>query len=742
MIDEGIKKGLANYLLVPNPDVNLVAADFNWPHFINNCQTFIDEGLIDLGEMADAISAISGDLAIPNSKPTMIGTSTTCPTFTMIACYDVGWSTNQKALAKSIIRSSFKVEQLLEAKGKKYGSRLAAASKAYKRILVEKSQRLKTLPDGFGEDPWDLLRLSNDHITSESTLKDLLRLGEAAELETGGYKRVSKGRARSVRVTLETGPQGLLFESMDYRLTETGQLRSMPACAPPEDRSEKRKIISKERAYQRVATEASRNAKGRINSIKRSAQVLPIGHGAASSVDVARLLRWLCDAELELDEVKLAARLALLLMFLAGRPLDQILKFRVVESGDELEGQLPNVGGVRADGMRIYVPAFRPRAAKKVDDSWQKFVRPTCSHIVLPAPHLLRDVLNAYLTKYPRKNGSKLIRHTGATIEVAVKELLANEILPVKHTLTLHRFEAYLPLQLSNALGGRNIASFVLGIQIGGLVESQLYYISQRRQWVAERYQQAVAGLLDNLGLRSTFDKISSNELSGWVGSQVRSEIKVYRALGADIRLKLNELYSQRHQDYYYRLSHDYLTLYVLIGIQLLTGFRPFSSPISSFDDIDLITGFALVGDKAVDASHERRLVWLPPDFLEFLELYKKRRSASLVHSPAQKGVAPFFFYRSNMEPRDAKQGAIQELVEEFWDTPINAPRHFLVNYLIEQCVPSHVIDALMGHWTIGEEPYSAPSTLSPAQIRTELEGPITQLWHDLQWRIPKAMLR
>ncbi|MDH5766975.1 MAG: hypothetical protein OEZ38_13265, partial [Gammaproteobacteria bacterium] len=72
-------------------------------------------------------------------------------------------------------------------------------------------------------------------------------------------------------------------------------------------------------------------------------------------------------------------------------------------------------------------------------------------------------------------------------------------------------------------------------------------------------------------------------------------------------------------------------------------------------------------------------------------------------------------------------------------DLPLNFNRHYLRTRLREEGVAGEVIDAFMGHWELGQEPFGRYSSLSPIEYRSEIKNPLERILADDQWQVIKV---
>ena len=184
---------------------------------------------------------------------------------------------------------------------------------------------------------------------------------------------------------------------------------------------------------------------------------------------------------------------------------------------------------------------------------------------------------------------------------------------------------------------------------------------------------------------------------------------------------------------------HNALTRYVAIMVAYATGVRAVHSPIPKFADIDFESGFCLLSDKDTRDNYHTRLLWLAPVCLRQLQAYLDH--IRILYSKISV-IDSKFFSRVTIKRR----GAIEkELL--FFDTqerpravspktlhdfrtlpsgiilPANSNRHLLRSWLLRKGCPPEIIDAFLGHWFLGQEPWGPYSALSPVHYRKTLNN-------------------
>ncbi|MDY0268895.1 hypothetical protein [Trichloromonas sp.] len=181
---------------------------------------------------------------------------------------------------------------------------------------------------------------------------------------------------------------------------------------------------------------------------------------------------------------------------------------------------------------------------------------------------------------------------------------------------------------------------------------------------------------------------------------------------------------------------HNALTRYTAIFIAYATGIRAVTHPFPDGENIDHETGFCVISDKDSDDRYHTRLVWLPPDCHRQYLLY--RNHSKLVAS-IMANVRNDFFTRAQdrfffLDENGSPAAITPKRLYDFSDlpTPItiaeNGNRHMLRSWLLVRGASPEVINAYLGHWFLGEEPWAQHSALSPHQYRLSLSTHVQEL--------------
>lgn len=198
---------------------------------------------------------------------------------------------------------------------------------------------------------------------------------------------------------------------------------------------------------------------------------------------------------------------------------------------------------------------------------------------------------------------------------------------------------------------------------------------------------------------------------------------------------------------------HEKMTQYTTYLVAFSTGFRAISDPFLSAAEIDWESGFAVLSDKDNEDSYNSRLIWLPPVCLQQLLLFREHQQNALYRfnilipkiftnpdRPRRDEPGRYmFFAKKNIttdkyEAKTLRPTHLGQGLDQIYDLPLNSSRHYLRSRLLEKKCPIEVINAFMGHFERGEEPWGVFSGLSPLVYRDSLKENLIELLRKDGW--------
>jgi len=243
------------------------------------------------------------------------------------------------------------------------------------------------------------------------------------------------------------------------------------------------------------------------------------------------------------------------------------------------------------------------------------------------------------------------------------------------------------------------------------------------------------------------------DKIAAFVGSTVCPTQKTVKDLALSLIKRLDA--SRRQYDMTFDrlcMVHNDMTVYTLCMLGFATGYRAVRNPILNNDQIDRTTGLAVISDKDYEDHYNSRLVWIPPDCIEQLDNFHlhclRMRNDLLQLNPQLREQLPecdeFFIFKKNglkdifVEAPKSISGFLQKNVlidGNQYLLPLNANRHYLRSNLIQKKCPPDMVNCFMGHWELGEEPWSGFSSLSPMEFRSAMMKYLEPMFNKDGWR-------
>jgi len=200
--------------------------------------------------------------------------------------------------------------------------------------------------------------------------------------------------------------------------------------------------------------------------------------------------------------------------------------------------------------------------------------------------------------------------------------------------------------------------------------------------------------------------------------------------------------------------THNALTIYTSAFINFATGYRDVGDASFNLDEIDLETGFAVISDKDSVDEHHSRLTWIMDECIKQIQIYREYLHCVIEFAALK---LPNVYKLLSHDLLCIKQGnkisipglfiikkdKIVPLSPSIYESyfpysypyPANSHRHFLRSNLLEMGCPPDVLNAFMGHWEIGQEPWAGFSTLGAMDFRDAIAPLLTELLTSCGWR-------
>lgn len=129
-------------------------------------------------------------------------------------------------------------------------------------------------------------------------------------------------------------------------------------------------------------------------------------------------------------------------------------------------------------------------------------------------------------------------------------------------------------------------------------------------------------------------------------------------------------------------------------------------------------------------AAHNRQMLTAEQSDLQFISQLIKMKNA----------VGPLFYLDDIGSAQKLAPAQLTKLTRRF-GLEVNFGRHHLRSHLIQQQVHNELVNQILGHWSIGESPYSQFSQLSPYESNRVLRPVLSAVMEEQGWKAQRSML-
>jgi hypothetical protein len=245
----------------------------------------------------------------------------------------------------------------------------------------------------------------------------------------------------------------------------------------------------------------------------------------------------------------------------------------------------------------------------------------------------------------------------------------------------------------------------------------------------------------------------------GYVGSRLTPSQEAVQKLVS----KLHERMKEARQMFDWSTYHNLYTAYTVLMLDFATGSRAVDRKYSLATSINLPRGLVILSDKDAGDFYNTRIAPLPSHCLKQLAAYNKHRENVLMHlvqkqepktdallasihqcptawndyslrKYVQENISTFFFLDEKLHPVQKLPQQMRLHIKDIWHLALNVNRHYLRYQLRLHNVAGELVDALLGHWQHGEEPYGRFSTMSPREVIDTVEPVIEKIMIEDGW--------
>jgi len=629
---------------------------------------------------------------------------------------------------------------------------------------------------GYTRPSWFYIDLPADHTRYWVTSVADERAWGNGEVVT--YESLPAAHEREDVITAGTTPEEYAIPSsatIDWRELEDSRGETVESAPPASSRRQSDQTgesVQSRRADHApgelppLRTQYAR-ARGRARRVKMDIQHLPWHYHRVRRPHIGHIVRVLSEAYDEigaghLDHTPLRdALLSAAIALVTGARLDELTRIELNDSSAALAAEFVLA---YSPTKNLWVRAQKQAAHRKtsVADAPDSIARIVLSDVWGVGQHLDEHVVARLRQCDHQALKNAWNRH--------IRPQLAASGVPSKWT-KLPAMADVLPSWFKGQFGeGNQLPVAMIFDQSDPLVATHRFYSRLNREQIAQYYHDTMHQLRQEIEPeapnKSTLFPWKYAQRIGPQGTAGDGKAPPLEAVRELVQAARDDALAA-HPSSYER--HNSYVVYVAIALAVVTGFRPVRTPIPDLTAIHRDTSAICLQEKdRLDAAHARMAV-LPPSVIEQVDRYLRHAGAMVSRLPPKQspemriratkhrdtrlaGPDSEYYYLDLRKTlyfleRSGQARGARRTVEctgirlqlrchalagsRCWPLA-SAGRHLLCNYLRERGCEQTLINAAMGHWSYGEEPWTAESAMSPILYREELRKHLEALVDDI----------
>lgn len=423
------------------------------------------------------------------------------------------------------------------------------------------------------------------------------------------------------------------------------------------------------------------------------------------------------------------------IMLWTGSDIDRAAAIKACRTQDTSAAPQLNVIISDAKNVCWRIPALSPEYLTKLDGDAQE-LRESTPCIELPDQFNLARFFRP-LVQEQTAVSAPLFRTDSQTLEKRLRQWL--KAYSPDGRISIAKISGMLWRNLHSECGDPALASCVTG-ELHNLARVRLFYSTPSVAILQGLYltvtSRIARRLRTQLGLEppSTDAVIASHQQLGAVGARLCPTPAAVSAYVSNLQKTLINAAEYSDRSGFCRF-HNLYTLYTLQFFAYATTCRAIVTPYVRLEHIHPKRRIAPLSDKDDEFAHKTRLIWIPDPLWKQMHEYARHLDALRGQLNCTKNSIfwePCFFLDEQSKPVAARPKEIENHLNEFIKIKPNTHRRFLRTELIERHCPPEVVDAFMGHWQQGEEPYGQFSSFSAKHyvetLRTYLEPLLAEI--------------
>lgn len=504
-------------------------------------------------------------------------------------------------------------------------------------------------------------------------------------------------------------------------------------------------------------------ARSQQRHLDKNAQLLPGRWEQLSYFDVFQLQR-----QLKLISPSSQKKLGCIigLLFITGRSLDCVLNAHVVNSHSQVPQKLGDQAIYLLSNATEWVSGvYRPEHSRRINNRWRAAMRTSLDQISMPIPEFCQQLTLSHTQRIGfrvNKRSAPLFPELGQIrLKQNFKQLLSDTNRKTGARLTAHRLSLHLFNRLNDGDADLTSACLLTARAPSAGQQASLYYYAPELEHLKQQYTSAQREVEqqwlgqaelstpspDMLAQCSTniYPTISQAAVSrnGHVGSQLVPTKNYVTQLVAHMQQQLR---SVDHTPSLFQgivAFHNAYTAYTIAMLMFCTGYRSIRDPLPKIEHICLARAMIVIADKTDDQQSHTRFLPLSKLMVTQFKDYFSHREAIISRLRIflqYDWETPFMFLDEHGHPRQVTPKRLENNLQWPLSPPLNINRHYLHTQLKEFGCSSEIVDAFMGHWDAGQEPWAKYSTFCPRRYRDHIVPLVEDLMHQQGWKAMKGI--
>lgn len=503
---------------------------------------------------------------------------------------------------------------------------------------------------------------------------------------------------------------------------------------------------------QGAVAECRLTGKTQVKHLQMANQMLPWDYANLTCQEIHNVINGLLseyekcirDSYENLNIVELETIIAVLISFATGSPLDRVLNIKLVTDDKFRDHDLALVVGRVGEISEWQIKSVFPNYKTSLEEP-ETIVRRRVEHLLLPDLIGVDQLIISLMKKRGKKLSSRSQIFTRSEVQYKKEFKRLRKIICESERVTLGKINKVVFQRCVHATG--DVAD---GVALTGnshrLSAAKCHYYAPNIYDLVQCYVE----IIDDLSKKCEFRLAHSPEaypvaesakelcLGSRACAKHTAVVDEVRRLKE--RLKSASNYSTWEEFIQY---HNLYTFYTVQMVAFATGYRAVTDPLPDEETIDPVGLILAISDKDDAKYSKSRITHLPAQVLEQLHCFEAHCRAVWVMAGQRLKIEkpdtgnPRFLLKPDARKKliePIRPSTLQSLLDGFLGLPANAHRRFLRTEMRERGCPAEVVDAFMGHASLGEEPWGRFSALAVEQYKHGLQQYLFPLFDSLGW--------